>query len=207
MIDFFQIWRNLLETHKLIENNFLVGLRLMSILCLARVIPHPPNFTPVFCVALLTTYLLPPVYAIGFTLISLLISDIGIAFINHQPIVGTWSFFTYSGLFIAIVLSIFFKPNWNLLKQFSRVMTISCFYWIWTNLGVWIVEVIYPHTLSGFIACYVAALPFLTTSLLGNLMWGIVLFIPFYWTRSSHTCSGLHPPCSSMRGVVGSSAA
>ena len=37
----------------------------------------------------------------------------------------------------------------------------------------------YTLTLNGLVECYVAALPFLRNALVGDLAWGLVLFLSF----------------------------
>lgn len=46
----------------------------------------------------------------------------------------------------------------------------SLWFFAWTNFGVWLMDGIYPATLEGLLASYVAGLPFLRTMLLGNLV-------------------------------------
>ena len=46
----------------------------------------------------------------------------------------------------------------------------SLWFFAWTNFGVWLMDGLYPATLDGLIASYVAGLPFLRTMLLGNLV-------------------------------------
>ena len=46
----------------------------------------------------------------------------------------------------------------------------SLWFFAWTNFGVWLLDGLYPSTLDGLLASYVAGLPFLRTMLLGNLV-------------------------------------
>ena len=46
----------------------------------------------------------------------------------------------------------------------------SLWFFAWTNFGVWLLDGMYPSTLDGLLASYVAGLPFLRTMLLGNLV-------------------------------------
>ncbi|MFI6423510.1 DUF6580 family putative transport protein [Promicromonospora sp. NPDC050880] len=46
----------------------------------------------------------------------------------------------------------------------------SLWFFAWTNFGVWLMDGLYPQTLDGLLASYVAGLPFLRTMLLGNLV-------------------------------------
>lgn len=46
----------------------------------------------------------------------------------------------------------------------------SLWFFAWTNFGVWLMDGMYPATVDGLLASYVAGLPFLRTMLLGNLV-------------------------------------
>jgi hypothetical protein len=47
-------------------------------------------------------------------------------------------------------------------------------FFIITNFACWVLN--YPHTLEGFVACYVAALPFFHNTLVGDVVFTAVLF-------------------------------
>ena len=46
----------------------------------------------------------------------------------------------------------------------------SLWFFAWTNFGVWLLDGMYPATVDGLLASYVAGLPFLRTMLVGNLL-------------------------------------
>ena len=48
-----------------------------------------------------------------------------------------------------------------------------------SNFGVWIQGAIYPVSVSGLIACYIAALPFFGWTLIGNAFYCSILFGSF----------------------------
>jgi hypothetical protein len=45
-----------------------------------------------------------------------------------------------------------------------------------SNLAVWAFSGLYSHDTAGLAACFVAALPFLQYSIVGDLIWSVVLF-------------------------------
>ena len=61
----------------------------------------------------------------------------------------------------------------------------SLFFWLWTNFGIWATgeNGMYPRTIDGLVSCYVAAIPFLGNALVGDLAWGLVLFLSFHYVR------------------------
>jgi hypothetical protein len=52
----------------------------------------------------------------------------------------------------------------------------SVLFFVLTNFGVWAFDALYPKTLEGLMACYVAAIPFFRNTLLGDLSYTVVLF-------------------------------
>jgi hypothetical protein len=52
----------------------------------------------------------------------------------------------------------------------------SVLFFVLSNLGVWFLDRMYPHTPLGLVNCYSAALPFFGRTLLGNLFYGGLLF-------------------------------
>jgi hypothetical protein len=61
-----------------------------------------------------------------------------------------------------------------------------------SNLGVFLVGGLYPRTPHGLVACYVAALPFLKSTLLGDLLWTLLLTPVYRWASR-------HPPRSMLQ--------
>ena len=130
---------------KINKKHFVVGIIIVAIL--SRLIPHPPNFTPVTAVALFSIINFKNKYiGLSIPIVCLLISDliIGISLIN---------LFVYlSFIVISGVGYIFGKIN------LKSILLSSLIFFLVTNFGVWLIG--YPNTLEGFIACYIAAIPF-----------------------------------------------
>ena len=52
----------------------------------------------------------------------------------------------------------------------------SLLFFLLTNLGVWILGSLYPKTSDGLVTCFVAALPFLQNTILGDGFYATLLF-------------------------------
>jgi hypothetical protein len=52
----------------------------------------------------------------------------------------------------------------------------SLLFFVVTNLAVWALDAMYPLTLQGLVACYVAAIPFLQNTLLSTAFYTVLLF-------------------------------
>ena len=127
----------------------------------SRVMPHPPNMTPLIAFAIFLAS--QSRYAWIGVLASFLISDILLSLMFHYPLFGLWTVFTYSGM-LGVVLFAQYYRRFNILFGFSATL----FFWIWTNFGVWLTSNLYPLSSQGLLDCYIAAIPFLVNNLLGT---------------------------------------
>ena len=131
---------------------------IIVIAILSRLIPHPPNFTPITAVALFSIINFKNKYiGLSIPLICLIISDLilGISLINLFVYL---SFILISGIGL-----IFGKIN------FKSILISSLIFFVVSNFGVWIIG--YPKTLEGFITCYIAAIPFFGWTIAGDLFY------------------------------------
>jgi hypothetical protein len=152
---------------------------LISFLCIGiigRLIPHLPNMTPIISLSVLISLHAHRIRALMLMGIVLVISDTLLGFWFKQPIFGYWSYFTYSALMInTLMFSYQRRPSlqWLLLNTTAGAL----FFWLWTNLGVWLTTPFYTKTLHGFLLCYIYAIPFLGHTLIGGILWTSAYYI------------------------------
>ena len=138
----------------------------------ARLLPHMPNFAPVAASALFAgTVLRHKALALLVPLIALPISDAVIGFDGWRI-----TLVTYLASMIPAVLPMLSsrlrKPG-----VFAPLMVAcSLIFFAITNLGVWAFSGMYPLTIQGLVACYIAALPYLQHTVVGDLLWAVALF-------------------------------
>jgi hypothetical protein len=140
------------------------------------------NFTPVGAMALFggcyfydrwKAYLVP--------LLTLWISDLFLGYFFYS---GEWQLF-YEGfwwIYASFALIVFIGSLIKKVKPGSVIATsvlAALLHWIITDLGVWLDGRLYPLNTEGFIACYVAALPYLQNMLIGNLVFSAIMFGSF----------------------------
>ncbi len=142
----------------------ILPISLILILALARLIPHPPNFTPIIAVAILSGYFFKNIYISFLTLIiSMLIADIFLGFHNNI-------FFVYISLLI--ISYTFFKIGEKI--NYKNLIFYSFFgslvFFIISNFGVWLLGEMYEKNLTGIIECYILAIPFFGNTFLSTLI-------------------------------------
>ena len=143
---------------------------------LGRLVPHPANMTPLMGLIVISSRYFNKKYLLLMIVMSLGFSDLLLSTARGYTVLGSWTLFTYTGFFIIALVSQKMLSTRNKLFEITLFTGISAFfYWIWTNLGTWLLSGMYAHSLAGLGECYVAAVPFLRNGLLGDLAWVCIL--------------------------------
>ncbi|MBP9726966.1 MAG: hypothetical protein KBD83_05840 [Gammaproteobacteria bacterium] len=167
------------------NTSFNINKKAALIICagiLTKIIPHLPNFSPEIVFALYLGMKSSKGLAWMYILFMAIVSDILFGWQNPAyPSFGSWTIFTYSAL-----LAIGWAGAYIKKKAFGAAfMWLSCAaniaYWLWTNFGTWLVGNMYPHTITGFVACYTLALPFLANSLAASFAWCAIIVACEYY--------------------------
>ncbi|RZO49273.1 MAG: DUF1289 domain-containing protein [Candidatus Pelagibacterales bacterium] len=143
---------------------------LILILALARLIPHPPNFTPIIAVAIMSGYFFKNInLSFIILLISMLIADTFIGF--YENII-----FVYASLLLITYIFHKFSSKINFKNLFISGFAGSLLFFIVSNFGVWLLgspgvnDIAYEKSFSGLIQCYVLAIPFFGNTFLSTLV-------------------------------------
>jgi hypothetical protein len=140
------------------------------LLGLSRIIPHPPNFTPILAVSIFVPLLTGNwKHALPLTLGAMFIGDLYWGLHSYM----LW---TYSSIAIISMIAL----RYSLL---ANCFIAPILFFIVTNFGVWTTGY-YGYTLEGLIACYVAAVPFFHMTLLGTIVY-TGLFYGIYKSTNS----------------------
>ena len=163
----------------------LVGMVLVA--SLARVLPHPPNFTPIGAVALFgaahfrsrwAAFLVP--------LSAMFLGDLALEVASSLGLLAGWmaggrGF--YAGMWV-VYLAVGLVTGLGLLLRRRRsvpavaacVLAGSVLFFLVTNFAWWATYDLYPHTAEGLVLSYTAALPFFHWTLLGDAFFSTALF-------------------------------
>lgn len=142
---------------------------LATLAILGRLLPHPPNFTPLGGAALFGGAKLGRPWNYILPLVVLLLTDRWLGFHNTMP-------YVYVGFIAMVWLGERASQNATVLKVGALSLTGSLLFFLLTNMGVWAVSGMYPPTLSGLVNCYVMAIPFFGATLLGDLVYSFGFF-------------------------------
>ena len=145
---------------------------------LARLLPHPPNMTPIAAMALFggacftnrkMAYLLP--------IAAMLLSDavLGITrygtliLLSTQPVV-------YACILATTAIGQLIKDRRSVWQVGTGTLSGALVFFVVTNFAFWATEGLYPMTGSGLLKCYTAAIPYFQNSLAGDFAFTTLLF-------------------------------
>lgn len=138
----------------------------------SRLVPHPPNVTPIAAMALFGgASFASPFVALAVPLSAMVLSDLLLGFGLH-PVMP----FVYGGFAVTVWFGRGLRARRSPLAIAGAALCGSVVFFVVTNLGVWLVGALYPRTLDGLVACYVAAIPFFRNTLAGDAGYTLALF-------------------------------
>lgn len=141
---------------------------MIGICVLARLLPHPPNVSPVASLAVFGgAFFATKRMAIAVPLLAMLVSDLVLGF--HGAMVAV-----YASLAISVLIGRHVRRRPNLRRIAGATLASSIVFFVLSNLAVWMMW--YPTTLSGLTTCFAAAVPFFQNSLVGNAFFSSVVF-------------------------------
>ena len=139
-------------------NGLYLFLGCVGVILLFRIIPHPPNFTPVIALS----FYLPlffGLWSIPFIILAFATTDYFIGF--HNLLIWTWGSLAIIGMIS--------KYGKNFYSRFGMCMIGSLLFFVISNFGVWLFSDLYTMDMQGFITCYIMAIPFFQNSLITHI--------------------------------------
>ncbi len=159
--------------------SYLVILAVLIALGVAgRLLPHPPNFTPMAAIALFAGFIFIKRYMAVVAVIStMLLCD----YFAFGSLSVSWfgsksMFVVYLALLFPIVFKNFLQKKLGVLRIFGAAIASSTVFFLATNFAVWAFSPMYEKTLEGLVLCYTMAIPFFQNTVAGDLIWSGVIF-------------------------------
>ena len=143
---------------------------LVLLLTFFRLIPHPPNFTPLGAMAILTAATIKDLrLAVLIPMGAMLISDFLLGF--HSSV-----FFVYSAIAVIVMMNKFLLKSISVSKLALAALASAIIFFLISNFGAWLSHTMYPRTLDGIWQAYIAGIPFFRNTLLSNLFFTAISF-------------------------------
>jgi len=157
----------------LLKKDEIFPISLILILTFSRLIPHPPNFTPIIAMAIMSGYFFRNIYLSLFVMLfSMLLADVFIGFYYNM-------IFVYLTLFLITFIFFNISNKINSKNLLICSLTGSLVFFIFSNFGVWVLGSLYEKSLTGLVECYILAIPFFLNTLLSTIFFSYSSFIFF----------------------------
>lgn len=164
---------------RMTKPRLLVLLSLVVAAAAARLLPHPPNMTPITAIALFGgAYISDRRLAFAVPLAALFLSDAVLGFYNHMEVV-------YLSFALIVGIGLLIRSHRLPVPILAATLAAAVLFFVITNFGVWAFGGLYPKTMAGLAACYVAAIPFFGNMLIGDLFYAALLFGGFRLLESA----------------------
>lgn len=138
----------------------------------ARLLPHAPGVWPVAATALFAgrVFRIPA--------LALIVPLVATALSNAALPGDDWrvTLVVYAAILVPAFAGILARRWSGALPVVAAMISSSLLFFAATNFAVWAFSGMYPMTFDGLVQCYVAALPFLDKTVLGDLLWTGALF-------------------------------
>ncbi len=164
---------------RLTRNSLWVIAGLILAAAITRLLPHPPNFTPIGAMALFAgATLRDRRLALLVPLAALLVSDylIGQMWGTGFGFYSTQIFVYAAFLMITLLGRALQQHRRSPLRIGGTSILASSLFFVMTNLGVWLASGMYPRTIAGLSQCFVQAIPFFGNTVAGDLVYATALF-------------------------------
>ncbi|MDB6164547.1 MAG: hypothetical protein JWL98_1979 [Xanthomonadaceae bacterium] len=164
----------------------LAGLIFMA--ALTRLLPHPPNFSPVEAIALFGgAYFASRQWAVVVPLLAMLVSDIALGALHgggYASYLGGVSFWSvYGCIALSVVLGLRLRGKVTGARVLGYSVAGSVLFFAVTNFTAWLSDPVYAKNTAGLAAAYVAGIPFFRWTLLGTMFYSALLFGGFSLLR------------------------
>lgn len=161
---------------------------LIFVAALSRVIPHPPNFSPIEAVALFGgAYFAKRQWALVVPLAAMFASDLVLGLINGGIY---WSYFASAGyllvyacIALSTVLGFGLRGKVGAGRVLGYSLAGSLLFFAVSNFGAWLASPAYAKSAAGLASAYVAGIPFFQWTVLGTLVYAALLFGGFELLR------------------------
>jgi hypothetical protein len=148
----------------------IVPVILIALAAASRLLPHPPDFTPLAAMALFAgAYFSDRRIAFAVPFVALLLSDLVLGLHGTMP-------FVYLGFGVTVLIGTALRGKVRVLPVAGAAIASSVVFFVVTNFGVWLIGDMYPHDVGGLMLCYIAGIPFFQYSVVGDFLYTGLLF-------------------------------
>lgn len=136
-----------------------------------RLLPHAPNFAPIGAMALFGGAYLDKKTAFALPLFAMILSDFFIGFDSFSS-----RLIVYFSFFLISLIGLWLRSHRSAGNILLASLGASLVFFVITNFGVWVFGTLYPKTIDGLVACFLAAIPFFRNTMAADLFYSGIFF-------------------------------
>ena len=160
---------------KLLNSKYIdvvVGSSAVIVSCvLLRLLPHPPNFTPVIALGLFSVVTIQnKKFAFILPIVVMGLSDLIIGF--HSLMMGV-----YLAVAVSSCVGLWLKHNMSIKNIIGSSCVSATIFFIISNSAVWAISSMYEKSIIGLIECFIMALPFFHNSLISTVVYSGAMYL------------------------------
>lgn len=165
------------------EKTILVSLTICMVL-LFRWLPHPPNFTPIIGLSIMSATLFKSKKShFLFPLLLMFVTDVFIGFHTLMP-------FVYGAILVTTTSGYILKKHTHITTAIGCSLLSSIIFFLISNVGVWMTGTLYAKSMTGLIQCFTAAIPFFHNTVLSTVLFvGVIVSIYKLLKQTNQTLS------------------
>lgn len=156
------------------KNIIFISLALILFGVAMRILPHPPNMTPVSAIAFASALYFRKRWSIIMPLAAVMISDILIGFYDWRIMTSVYASF----LIVGIISRVSARYRTTFAVGLS-VFASSAIFFLITNTAVWLFSPWYAKNISGLLYSYWLGVPFWRNMLIGDSAYTALLVLIF----------------------------
>ena len=168
-------------------------LLVIGIAVLSRLLPHPLNVSPLAGIALFGAAafknrglaILIPIFAFWLSDV-ILNNTLYRGFYDGVTLVHSGMIWTYGAMILIALVGFLALRKISLPRLVGASLSSSLLFFALSNFGVWVSGTMYPKTIEGLVACYVAAIPFFQNTVAGDLFYTLAIFGGVAVAQSRH---------------------
>lgn len=147
----------------------------------SRLLPHPPNFTPIGGMALFgAAYFTQKYWAFLIPALALWVSSLILDNVFYAQYYEGFVWFSNPFVYLAfgaiVLLGLVSLKKVKPMNVLGASLGASVIFFLISNFGAWLSFNMYPMTFEGLMMSYTAAIPFFLNTLAGDLFFTTVLF-------------------------------
>ncbi|MEX0772769.1 MAG: DUF6580 family putative transport protein [Balneolales bacterium] len=150
-----------------------------------RLLPHPPNFTPIIAIALFAgTYFKKSMWAWALPLAVMVVSDLALWWLYGYAFFSPMRLVIYLSLLVMVGFGGAISRNISVTHIAGGAFAGAILFFMVTNFAVWITGTLYPITWEGLAMCYTAGIPFFRNTLISAFIYSAVMFGAVEWAKA-----------------------